>query len=415
MRLLSLVHRIARIARIASIACACVPLARSAELTVRPLSGEEIAAKSLRLDGRRLTVESTAGARALDGSEILWIAVSAGPEEPTQVDDVLVRLVDGTQLVGRLGEATEDTIQLDVAALGAIAVPIDAVERAVFGLAAARPDIAGFDGEADADRVFRRGVQDTDFLRGTLVSIGRDGVRVDGDLGKVTLELGQVSALVVATGAHEPREPAKDAIVVEVELAGGSVLVGELVEISAATLRVRPGFGEPREVSFDAARRVRFKSTRFRYLSDLTPTKAEQAPFIGGSDDFLFEWQRDRSVSGGPLVVGGRRFGRGIGMHSHTKLTFDLAQGFEWIEGFAGVSDEVLALDCRGSVVFRVIVDGKPAWESPVLRSGEPARALPSIALAGASTLVIEVDFADEGDVCDRAVLGDPVLITKSP
>ncbi len=401
---------------VASSFLAVLARASGADLTVRTLAGDEWKAAALALDGARVQIDSAAGPRSIDASEILWIVASGPTGAPTAEvdDDVTLRLVDGSLLVGRLGESVEDAVKVDVAGIGVVEVPIDVVRAAVFGPKNARPDVVGFDGEADVDRVYRRGAQDTDFVRGTITAIGRDGVHADGDLGKLTLPLEQVAAIVVATaGAETPPADARG-VPVELELSTGSVLAGRATALSATAITIAPAFGAPRELSFDVVRRVRLKSTRFRYLSDLTPTKVEQSPFIGGSDDFLFEWQRDRSVSGGPLVVAGKTFGRGLGLHSKSRLTFDLAGGFERLDASVGVSDEVLALDCRGSVVFRVAVDGKAVFESPVLRAGDPARALPSIALAGAKELVIEVDFADEGDVCDRAVLGDPVLIVKS-
>ena len=69
-----------------------------------------------------------------------------------------------------------------------------------------------------------------------------------------------------------------------------------------------------------------------------------------------------------------------------------------------------LALDdtagTAGSVVFRVYLvtaEGlKPAYESPVVRGGEPPIPV-QVPLADASALVLVVDYADYGDERDHA------------
>ncbi len=56
-----------------------------------------------------------------------------------------------------------------------------------------------------------------------------------------------------------------------------------------------------------------------------------------------------------------------------------------------------------GEDELRVLVDGKKAWESAVVRGGDPPIDLPAIELAGASELVLEVDTGPESFLGDRA------------
>jgi hypothetical protein len=62
-------------------------------------------------------------------------------------------------------------------------------------------------------------------------------------------------------------------------------------------------------------------------------------------------------------------------------------------------------------VKARVLVDGKPAWTSGILRSGQPPETADVAGLQGAKELVIEVDFADSFDAGARAVFGNAMLI----
>ena len=55
-----------------------------------------------------------------------------------------------------------------------------------------------------------------------------------------------------------------------------------------------------------------------------------------------------------------------------------------------------------GSVVFRVIGDERPLFESPVMRGGDAPLAV-SVDVTGVLLLRLEVDQADHGDVADHA------------
>ena len=47
-------------------------------------------------------------------------------------------------------------------------------------------------------------------------------------------------------------------------------------------------------------------------------------------------------------------------------------------------------------MVFRVLLDGEPAWESPVVRGGDRPVVLPDIELGTASELTLEADMAGD-------------------
>jgi hypothetical protein len=112
----------------------------------------------------------------------------------------------------------------------------------------------------------------------------------------------------------------------------------------------------------------------------------------------------DRAVDGGPLTAGGRVRARGLGVHAPSTLAWALDGGYARLVGGAvAIDDQVLRLGARGSVVFRVLVDGEEAWKSPVLRGGDAPLEVPPLALAGARELALVVEEADEMFVADRA------------
>jgi hypothetical protein len=132
-----------------------------------------------------------------------------------------------------------------------------------------------------------------------------------------------------------------------------------------------------------------------KYLSDQSAVGYKHIPYL------TTEWPytTDRSVTGGLLRYHDQVFPKGIGMHSTSRLTFDLAPNDR---RFAAE----LALDAtagqRGSVTYRVFVDSQQRYASPVVRGGDAPLPI-TVDVTGGKRLSLIVDFADRGDELDRA------------
>jgi hypothetical protein len=66
--------------------------------------------------------------------------------------------------------------------------------------------------------------------------------------------------------------------------------------------------------------------------------------------------QADRGISGTPIIIGGKRFARGVGTHAESKLRVDLGGKATRFFAQVGVDDSAGG---RGSVEFIVSGDGK--------------------------------------------------------
>jgi hypothetical protein len=143
----------------------------------------------------------------------------------------------------------------------------------------------------------------------------------------------------------------------------------------------------------------------------VAPTRAQEGSLFG--DDLGLRWPHrvDRSVVGTELSVNGERFTRGLGVHAPSRLEWDLGAlakagttpVLRELSGCAGIDDSVHSTAARGSVRFKVEVDGVSRWDSGVVRGGEPTRLLPRVDLRGAKQLALIVDAADDSFVADRA------------
>ncbi len=175
------------------------------------------------------------------------------------------------------------------------------------------------------------------------------------------------------------------------------------------------------------------------------------------SRDLSWPYRLDRNVTSGMLRCGGRLHMKGIGVHSAARLVYTIfplplgekhqnnsplplgkehqnnsslplgeGQGVRAAEGsgfrvqgsespnlqiskspnsFRRFAAEVGIDDStanRGSVIFRVLVNGQERFTSPILRGGDaPVPVL--VDIRGAKKLELLVDYADHGDVLDHA------------
>ena len=124
------------------------------------------------------------------------------------------------------------------------------------------------------------------------------------------------------------------------------------------------------------------------------------------------EWgvpHANQSVDGHPLNLHGKRFEHGLGTHANSTFRIALGGKAERFTATVGVDDEV---GQRGSVLFKVIGDGKTLWESGVLRGGEPAKEV-SVALNGVRMLVLTVGDGEDGINYDHADWADARIVMK--
>ncbi len=166
-------------------------------------------------------------------------------------------------------------------------------------------------------------------------------------------------------------------------LAGGSVVRIKDIESIAAII------GYPDEIA---------------YLSELEAADYKQTPY------FNIEWpySRDESLSKEMLAASGKRYAKGIAMHSAARLVYRLPPGADRFLADIAIDDSSTrdGTGQGGSVVFRVYLarDGElaSAYESPIVRSGELPIAV-DVDVAGSPLLVRVVDYADWGDESDHA------------
>jgi hypothetical protein len=269
-------------------------------------------------------------------------------EPPQKVLADTVLLANGDQLTGKLTELDRGSLAIETRG-GAVKAPLSRVEAIIFG----------------GDRR-REG------------AVPSPGVSLK-PKGKYLIGL-RDGSLVYATAIRADEKGA------EIELADGVKLKGgDAADIVAIQL-------------LDGV---------VSYLSDLDGADYRGVPYLSVKWPFT----RDRNVLGEPIIVRGKRYLKGIGMHSAARLTYGLDGEYRRFDSAIAVDDSAKG---RGSVTFGVYTlrDGKwtEAFKSGIVRGSDDVQAV-SIDLSGAKGLTLTVDFADRGDELDHAMWLDPRMV----
>ncbi len=102
---------------------------------------------------------------------------------------------------------------------------------------------------------------------------------------------------------------------------------------------------------------------------------------------------------------------KGVGAHATSFIEYPLNRQFERFEVTVGLDGST---EGRGSVVFRVFVDGQPKADSGVVNGFNPAKTLVIDKLGKAERLILSVTDAGDGDKHDLANWVDGKLILKA-
>ncbi len=328
-------------------------------------------------------------------------AIPSAPREPS----VTVFLGGGGTLAGDLVEAEKSAKPRLSVALSAeltIDVPFQAI-------AAIRTGARDADAEADFQRRIAERKPGRDIM--LLVREGRS-VAIPGSLEQLTprqWEFGYESnsrtgALTQAYGFILGAPGAQGvAPAGRVTLFGGNRLQADVRSIAADGVRVDAGPLGSVHLPWSHVRSIELQSDRLVHLSDLKPQHVETQSFT----EAPWPPRMNENVTGGPLRIARRTYASGVGVHAHNRLTYRLGRSFERFHAQAGIDDSVAP---AGSVIFRVLGDGRTLFESPLVRGGDAPAAI-TLDVTGVESLVLECDPADDLDLSDHGNWVDAVLI----
>lgn len=319
------------------------------------------------------------------------------PPEPNR--GIYLVLIDGTLLGVETVSADSENLQAKIFSVDRT-IPLTQVRGIVFQSSGSQTkrdrlfDAVVATRDGDRDRIVMLSGDET---TGTVRSINYQGVTLDTPLGPAVVDTTKVAYLIFnpALAAPIPQERLR----MLVGLKSGTLVVSEPLQIgTSGRVRLRPTVvsGDdswevlPSEVTF-----LRTLGGKAISLSSLEPAGYRHVPYLSRS----WPYRVDRNVTGGSLRAGGRRYVAGLGMHSASRISYPLDGTATRFAASLAIDDET---DGRGSVTFRVFVDGAEKYRSPIVRGGERPLAI-EVPIAGGKQLSLVVDFADFVDEQDHA------------
>ncbi len=394
-------------------------IAASAVVGAVSVCAKAATVKALRVDGTTIQGEwagcpdaNSVSLQAAEGSTRIMfedLARLSFEAKPKPHDgDVVFHLSDGGRLYGELVGGATDAVLTRTALGGGIPLSfqhlagIQLVRGEEFAKAEGLFQSALQARLPAQDVLITRGGEEAKSVRGRLETLDAErGAFAFGERTR-TFPTDKVYGVVFAVGAAK-----RAAYPVTVELADGSVVSGSLERADAERLAIATSVGATVEIKVAEVTNLRVRSPRVVYLSDLTPTGERTEGMLHRP----WPVRRDRSVSARPLSMGGRVFDKGLGVHSRTELDYPLDRGYESLVATIGIDDAVRP---AGSVVFRVVGDGKVLLDSGVVTGKDPPRDI-RVDLMGVSALTLVVDYGDELDLSDQADWGGARLLKPAP
>ncbi len=232
-----------------------------------------------------------------------------------------------------------------------------------------------------------------DTLSGTVSAWSATEITLEVEGRPTTIELGKIAAVAFDPSLADAPPAAGDRT--WLGFADGSRLVASIVNPreDAVVLQVR--LGHALRCSLDDLVCMQPLGSRVRYLSDVAADSYRYVPLLSLS----WPYRTDRSVTDTWLRARRDVYIKGIGMHSPARLTYKIADGEKRFAASVALDDQTGG---RGSVVFRVFVDGNERFKSPLVTGGMAPLAV-EVDVSGGRLVSLLVDYADRGDELDRA------------
>jgi len=359
------------------------------------LDGSAISFASLEISGGKLRSEGVPADLTLD--DLRRIEVSVPPATAASNPAVVAELRGGGRILAKSATISDDECQL------AWSVSDESLNLALDLLRALRLEPATASAEfdnalatpsAELDRVFVKDeVGKLSSVTGLIESLTGDELtlEVGGQMHKVPRS--KLFGIIVAQPSASTTTPR-----CLVTLSDGSLLGGEELSLSDGQADLVFSGGGKATIPWAAIRQVAIRSRRVAFLSDLKPIDDQQQPIV----TLPRPWQRDRAVTGEPLMLGGRSYEKGIGVHSRSQLTFAAEKKWDTLGatiGLDGVSGS------KGDCVFIVLADGQPLVSRRMKGSDSPEEI--SVTISGREHVTLLVEPGEGLDLADHANWGD--------
>lgn len=366
----------------------CILALAAPAATVATLDGRTLSGPTLRFEGETVRI----GSERLALADCDWLEPGSGSGVNLGKAGLGVWLVDGGWLPATaLAAGPTDHALRVISPLGTVVVPLTALR----GWSAT--------GELPGDEQGDRVLLDSGPVAGRIEGIVGGKLQLRSELSPdkpLEFALDQVRGLRLAVAVTPSAGPVL-AVSLDADRPALLLKPGDPPALAAVPGATLPALTD----GILVAARLRVDAGRRRYLSDLTPATVEDVGAFG----VVWPWQRDASLDGSPLRLGGARFAKGIVVHSRARLLWKLDGGYLRLRALAGIADLVTG---EGDCAVTISGDGKPLWTRPSVK-GRDKPVVIDVDLSGVQQLELVVDLGARHDIGDHFALADAYLVRR--
>ncbi len=308
----------------------------------------------------------------------------------------LILFPDGDRLYRSvIGAATDTTVGVQQYALGNLSIPLESALGIVLTL-------PSDDDARDAFMIRVRSEPRTSEIlwlangdRVTGGFLGLDEMKIKFQTGNGTLTLDRSGITALGFNPATVNYPRPKDTFLELTLSDGSRLGVTDTRIDQGQVVALTRFGSALRLPISELATVHVQSPAVSYLSEREAFKTHYISYVGS----IRPYRSDETVDGHPFRLAGQFYDRGLGTQSRTFLAYRLDPGDRRFQALVGLDDRAGSL---GSVVFRVLVDGRERFNSPPMSVSDTPKPI-DVDVAGAKTLILVTEFGDRGGVRDFA------------
>lgn len=304
---------------------------------------------------------------------------------------------DGSKLYGEIVGGDQQIVEFRSAALGSISIPIKQLQEIQF-----EPNLPTIGVEKNQDTLY---FKDGDKLVGNLESFGEGFVKIQHPrLGLRQEPFSKLRRIIIGEFKNPPKK--------NNEGLRGIVISTDNCELNTRIVRCEDDmlilqFSEKQQlrIPLTSIQLIFFQSGRFTYISDLPSDRytIQPIPFFAESNLKDRETKLDRNQEGGPLIINGQAFYKGLGTLADTEIVVDLQGEFQRFQACVGLDDlvrrriETNRLSVGGTVIFQVWVDGQKKFDSGFLRCKDDNMQQIDLDISSAKKLILRTcHYEDE-------------------
>jgi NPCBM/NEW2 domain len=373
------------------------PLPSEPVFTVRLLDGTKKSGRLAEItENLTIRIQDTEGnPNELPLDQLFSIArADSEPSRPRRLESAIL-LAGGDLLTGQVVSSDSDLVKFRSGNLGTCDLNLDSVEGIILDPSL---DPTRRDEIIEAVRTQPREsdafwLANGDMITGSLVEITDQEVLLEREGMATSLPRAQVVGIGLDPALVRGPEGSERAL--EIHTRVGGRITSSSLRLESGAIQFELGPKARLQIPLDEVSRIYARSPRVTFVTDRQIAAQENVGYVGPPMPALM----NRNPIGKPIRIGGRSIPRGIGTQSRTLLAFRIEPTDRRFQAEVAIDDAASDL---GSVVFRVVLDRETAFESDVLRKGDPAQFI-DVSLEGKQLLLLITEFGPHGSVQDYA------------